>query len=143
MTTISLRRLADGLIIVESQIYDANCDSIFRKLNLALDTAASLTTIRSDVLCSLNYDIFNPINTLNIITGNGYMDMGCIKLSMLTVFGCSFKNVRVGIIELTKEEYIDGVLGQNILSMFDYTVRNSNNTMEIERIKNQETTITP
>ena len=38
---------------------------------------------------------------------------------MLQAFGHDFKNILVGIFELPEDEYIDGVIGQNILFNLD------------------------
>ena len=142
MNKVPLKRMPSGLIIIEAVIYGADNNNS-RRINLALDTGASITSIRSKTLDDLKYDILNPKESRQFFTGNGSMEMGCVELSMLQAFGYDFKNIFVGVFELPEDEYIDGLLGQDILANLDIVINTTKNKILTRRVKIQEVIITP
>ena len=62
---------------------------------------------------------------------------------MLQAFGHDFRNILVGIFELPEDEYIDGVIGQNILSHLDIVINITKSKILTRRIKTKEIIITP
>ena len=142
MNEIPLRQLPSGLIIIETVVYGTDNNNS-RKINLALDTGASLTSIRSKTLDNLKYDILDPKEIRQFFTGNGTIEIGCVELSMLQAFGHDFRNILVGIFELPEDEYIDGVIGQNILSHLDIVINITKSKILTRRIKTKEIIITP
>lgn len=142
MNEIPLKRVPSGLIIIETVVYGANNNNS-RRINLALDTGASITSVRSKTLSDLKYDVLNPKESRQFFTGNGPIEMKCVELSMLQVLGHDFKNMLVGVFELPEDEYIDGLLGQDILSNLDIVINTTKNKILTRRIKTQEVIITP
>ena len=142
MNEIPLKRIPSGLIIIETVIYGANNNNS-RRINLALDTGASITSVRSKTLSDLKYDVLNPKESRQFFTGNGSIEMRCVELSMLQMLGHDFKNMLVGVFELPEDEYIDGLLGQDILSNLDIVINTTKNKILTRRIKTQEVIITP
>lgn len=108
-----------------------------------LDTGATVTSINSKVLSHLGYDISNPKGKIEFLTAAGYVENGYIELSRLTVFGNEFENINVGMLDLPEDEYIDGLLGIDILSNFDISINYSNRKINIKPIENQYALITP
>ncbi len=142
MDSLSFSIPNNGLIKIDITIYSFN-DKDLRSVNLVLDTGASVTSINSKVLSHLGYDISNPKDKVEFLTAGGYVENGFIELSRLTVFGKEFENINVGVIDFPEDEYIDGLLGIDILSNFDISIKYSNRKINIKPIENQLTLITP
>ncbi len=101
MNEIPLKRVPSGLIIIETVVHGANNNNS-RRINLALDTGASITSVRSKTLSDLKYDVLNPKESRQFFTGNGSIEMRCVELSMLQVLGHDFKNMLVGVLNYLK-----------------------------------------
>lgn len=142
MKSLSFSIPSRKLITVDVTIHSINGNDL-RSVKLVLDTGASITSINAKVLSHLNYDILNPSGKTNFLTAGGSVENGFLKLSSLKVFGKEFKQINVGIINLPEDEYIDGLLGLDILSNFDITIKYSNRKMFIQPIENPHEYYTP
>ncbi len=142
MNNLSFNIPSRQLITVDVTIHSFN-ENDLRSVKLVLDTGASITSINSKVLSHLGYDIFNPIGTTDFLTAGGYVENSLLELSRLTVFGKEFKKANVCNIDLPEDEYIDGLLGLDILSNFDIEIKYSNRKMYIQPIENPFAFTTP
>lgn len=142
MNSLSFNIPSRQLITVDVTIHSLN-ENDLRSVKLVLDTGASITSINSKVLSHLGYDIFNPIGITDFLTAGGYVENSLLELSRLTVFGKEFKKTNVCNIDLPEDEYIDGLLGLDILSNFDIEIKYSNRKMYIQPIENPFEFTTP
>ena len=104
---------------------------------VTLDTGASVTSIPTDIIEALGYDLSDS-KEIEIITGSGIEKVKEIKVKKLTAIGESRNNIEVWCCDLPPELDVAGVLGYNFLEHFDITISFSSNTVDIKPIKKRE-----
>lgn len=119
-----------GLIILSLKVEGVNPDN-FRNLLVALDTGASTTSIPTKIALDLGYDLSNPKEEEEIITGSGIEHMKRITVRELTAIGETVENIDVLCHDLPADAIIDGVLGLNFLAHFDVNISFSTGTLEL------------
>lgn len=100
-------------------------------LPVALDTGASNTTIPLKVANALGYDLSNPKQEVEIITGGGTVSAKIVTVRKLTALGQTVKDIDVLCHDLPENSIIDGLLGMNFLEHFDIDISFSTNTIEL------------
>ena len=102
----------DGVIIVTAHIEDRY------RLRLALDTAASHTTVDANVLLMLDYDFQNPKAESFVETSNGVIAVEDHLLKKLTCLGIKREGFIIQVYDFlahgVTSDY-DGVLGLDFL----------------------------
>lgn len=122
--------LSNGLIVLRLTVGGTNVDS-FRNVRVALDTGASTTLIPTKIALDLGYDLSNPKEEAEIITGSGIELMKRITVQRLTAIGETVENIDVLCHDLPADAIIDGVLGLNFLVHFDVNISFSRGTIEL------------
>ena len=118
-----------GLIILSLEVGGiSENDSLF--LPAALDTAASNTTISPKVATALGYNLSEPKDEVEIITGGGIISAKIITVRKLTAVGEIIENIDVSCHDLPENSIVDGVLGMNFLEHFDIHISFSTGTIE-------------
>ena len=119
-----------GLIVLPLKVEGINGDN-FRDLLVTVDTGASTTSIPTKIALDLGYDLSNPKEVEEIITGSGIELMKRITVRKLTAIGEIIENTDVLCHDLPEDSIIDGVLGLNFLAHFDVNISFSTRTIEI------------
>ena len=100
-------------------------------LPVALDTGASNTTIPPKIATALGYDLSNPKQEVEIITGGGTVSAKIVTVRKLTALGQTIENIDVLCHDLPENSIIDGLLGMNFLDHFDIDISLSTGTIEL------------
>ena len=112
MMTFAFRRDESGLIVVGIEIDDRY------ELKMVLDTAATNTTLDSNALYLLGYDLKDSVGTVEIETANGIIETGVFELAKLFSLGITKINFQVQVYDfLTHGIFSDynGLLGLDFL----------------------------
>ena len=118
-----------GLILVTVKLDE------YEELKMVLDTAASLTTIDINVLRMLYYPISNIIETGQVETANGIVEVDIIKTSVISAFGHAVRGMKVQMYDFLKRGIIsdyDGVLGLDFFKGTEFTINMKNQTIEVK-----------
>ena len=103
----------------------------FRDIEVALDTAATTTSIPIYVASALGYNISNPKKIEEVVTGSGVEEVPIIEIKGLTAIGQTIENIEVMCHDLPLEAYVEGVLGLNFLMNFDVNISFSKGIIEL------------
>ena len=128
MVQVKLSRIS-GLLFLDIGLWSVK-EKKFRNMAILLDTGASVSTISKHILASLGY---RESNEKTLVTTAG----GPINVSSITI-----EKIKVGIVELSDvdvyshifpdECFSDGVLGMNILNLFNFKVDLDHEIIELE-----------
>ncbi len=121
-----------GLIVLRLRVEAIDGDS-FRNVRVALDTAASTTAIPTEVAMDLGYDLVNPKEEVDVVTGSGIELMKRITVRKLTAIQETIEDIDVLCHDLPADSVVDGVLGLNFLQHFDINISFSTRTIELQR----------
>ena len=94
----------------------------FRDIEVALDTGASTTSIPRYVASALGYNISNPKDRREVVTGSSVEEVPVIEVKALTAIGQTIENIEVMCHDLPPDAYVEGVLGLNFLMNFDVNI---------------------
>ena len=103
----------------------------FRDIEVALDTGATTTSIPIYVVSALGYNVSNPKNITEVITGSRVEEAPVIEIKGLTAIGQTIENIEVMCRDLPVEAPVEGVLGLNFLMNFDVHISFSKGTIEL------------
>ena len=120
----------DGdLIIVEAIVVGPNGNAVAR---LVLDTGAALTTLVPRIAEAIGYSsadrLGRSVVRSAVAVEHGYF----VRLPQLTALGCTVPGVHANVADLGHE--IDGLLGMNFLSDFNFEIRPAERRILVERI---------
>jgi aspartyl protease family protein len=82
------------LIALSLEVSSINADSV-QAFSVTLDTGASITTIPSQVVIDLGYDLSNPKQEVDILTSSGIFTAKIITVRKLTAIGETVENIDV------------------------------------------------
>lgn len=120
-----------SLIIVSARLWGPRGKV---KLDLALDTAASLTVIVPEIVDGLGYSPRQgeAITTVSSALGRepGYL----IRVSRFSALGFSVTDFRVHVHDLGDGLGIDGLVGLNFLRHFNIEIRPGEGCLRVDRI---------
>ena len=91
----------------------------FERVEMALDTGASVVVIPTSVAHSLGYSIYQPEETLPLTTPSGLVRAPIITLSSVEVFGAVATGVRAACMDMPLSIGVGGLLGLSFLRNFD------------------------
>lgn len=97
---------------------------------LLIDTGASMTTIRPEVLARAG--VGAATRRQRFTTANGNVDAPVVRLDSLEIAGQGVSNMEVGSLALPGLA-VDGLLGMNYLSRFEFTIRQHEGLMYLKR----------
>jgi aspartyl protease family protein len=118
------------LIALSLEVSSINADSV-QAFSVTLDTGASITTIPSQVVIDLGYDLSNPKQEVDILTSSGIFTAKIITVRKLTAIGETVENIDVLCHDLPEDSIVEGLLGLNFLQYFDINISFSTGTIEI------------
>jgi len=130
--TIKMQTVSEALYVDVSM-----WNSVSQKFNTALltfDTGATVTTISSEILRRLGYDVDNGKKE-KITTGSGVAYVREIIVDRVRIGKLELENVRVYAHEFPDECFTVGVIGLNVLSQFDILLSFSNKTIKLAKIE--------
>ena len=105
----------------------------FRDIEVALDTGASTTSIPRYVASALGYNISNPKDRREVVTGSSVEEVPVIEVKALTAIGQTIENIEVMCHDLPPDAYVEGVLGLNFLMNFDVNISFSKGIIELTK----------
>jgi clan AA aspartic protease (TIGR02281 family) len=123
-TVIPLAR-AGNHYIVEAVVNEAVV------LSLLLDTGASLTSIKPQVLADLGIDPGSSKDIRRLSTANGNVDAPVVILPVLAVGEQVIADIEVAVINFTEKPDIDGLLGMNFLQNYTFFVDQSKDVLKL------------
>ena len=103
----------------------------FRDIEVALDTAATTTSIPIYVASALGYDVSKPKRIEEVVTGSGIEKVSVIEIKALTAIGQTIEHIEVMCHDLPLEAYVEGVLGLNFLMNFELNISFPRGTIEL------------
>jgi predicted aspartyl protease len=127
--------MSPGLVMVDIGIWNKN-KGAFSKLSITVDTGASVTTISTDILYRAGYDVTSGI-TKRITTASGIEYVKEITVENIKLENTEIGSVRVYAHTFPQESFSSGVLGLNILSMFDMNILFSKGLIELTKLASQ------
>jgi len=105
----------------------------FNKGLFTFDTGATITTISKEILFDLGYDVTDG-KPQRITTANGVEYVREVLVDKIRLGDLELKNTMVYAHNFPEESFSTGVVGLNILSMFDINMLFSKKTIELTRI---------
>ncbi|MCL2199442.1 MAG: retroviral-like aspartic protease family protein [Defluviitaleaceae bacterium] len=105
----------------------------FRKGLLLFDTGASTTTISCDVLHDLGYDVTSG-KQHRITTASGIAYVREVIVNDFKIGGCVLNDVMVYAHTFPEESFTTGVIGLNVISMFDVNMLFSKLQIELKKL---------
>jgi clan AA aspartic protease (TIGR02281 family) len=119
----------DDLIIVEALVTGPSGTLPGR---FVLDTGAAVTTMTHELAESLGYSPRDGFRRTNVRTAIG-VDAGYVlRVAELTMLGFTLTSFPINVFDLGHED-IDGLLGMNFLSDFNYEIRSSERRILVEK----------
>ena len=107
-----------------------------REFKIVLDTAASVTTFDINALRMIYYPIGNSIETGQVETANGIVEVDIIKTNVISAFGHTVRNMKVQIYDFLVHGIIsdyDGLLGLDFFEDTEFTINMKNQTIEVKK----------
>ena len=125
----NFKRDTSGIILVHVRL-----DNKYR-LKMAIDTAASITTLDFNPLHMANYPIGDIIETTMVETANGMMEVDIIQTNVISAFGQTVRGMKVQMYDFLKRGVIsdyDGVLSLDFFEDTKFTIDMKNQTIEVK-----------
>ncbi len=105
-------------------------------LTLLVDTGASMTGVREEVLVGLGIDPFAAPRLVRLHTASDAIGVPIVTLPRLEVFGVSFSQLSVACLRLPTGLPVDGVLGNDVLGRFWLFINHRRGLLVAERASN-------
>ena len=128
MIAATLKFNYSALLMSEIKLWDKNRNA-YGNFSIMIDTGASVTTISNDVLYLAGYDITSG-NRKRITTASGIEYVREVVVDKIKMENYEINNVLVYAHTFPQESFASGVLGLNVLSMFDVNLLFSKNLIE-------------
>ena len=122
------REPESGLILVNIEI-----DNKF-ELKMILDTGATNTTIDSNALYLLGYELKDSIGTVDIETANGIIETEVFEIDRFTSLGISKKNFQIQVYDFLAHGIFsdyNGLLGLDFLEGTKFCIDTNENTITL------------
>ena len=123
--------MSSGLLMIDIKLWN-NAINAYSALPIVLDTGASITTISTDILFYAGYDV-TSCPTRRVTTASGVEYVREVILDKIKLDNYEIKNVRVYAHTFPQESFSTGVLGLNVLSLFDVNLMFSKNLVELTK----------
>jgi len=98
-----------------------------------LDTGAALTTMIPEIADSIGYSSRDGFKRTRVRTAIGDEEGYGLRVAELTVVGFTMSSFPINVFDLGYED-IDGLLGMNFLSEFNFEVRSAEQRILVEKI---------
>jgi clan AA aspartic protease (TIGR02281 family) len=119
-----------NLIVVKAKIWGPRGG---HKVSLALDTAASITTLVPEVMDEIGCSVRDGGRVTTVTTANGKERGYTFSLARFAALGLAEENIEVHVFQLAKKLKVDGLLGLNFLHKLNYEVRSAEGRILAER----------
>lgn len=113
-----------NLIILEVALQS---HEIERRIPMALDTGASISTISTEVALALNCNLSNPKRRVEIITAASIQFAPTVLIPSVKFAGFEFKNIEMACHNLPLKSSVAGLLGIDVLRKVDILLSFSKN----------------
>ena len=94
------------------------------KVNLLIDTGASISSINNSVLQKLQYKVLN--NNIILNTAAGDIDAKLIQINTLTLDDIAIFDFELTVSSIELSKMFDGLLGMNFLNKFKFYIDQKN-----------------
>jgi clan AA aspartic protease (TIGR02281 family) len=130
MTRLATPFVTNGdLIIVEALVTSPRGTVTGR---FVLDTGAAATTMTPELADSIGYGPRDGFRRTKVHTAIGAEEGYVLRVAELTVLGFTLTSFSINVFDLGHDD-IDGLLGMNFLSDFNYEIRSSERRILVER----------
>lgn len=122
------REPESGLILVNIEI-----DNKY-ELKMILDTGATNTTIDSNALYLLGYDLKDNIGTVEIETANGIIETEIFEIDLFSSLGLTKEKFQIQVYDFFAHSILsdyNGLLGLDFLEGIEFCVNTKNNTITL------------
>ena len=102
---------------------------------MMLDTGASYTTIDVTALYMAGYSIGSNLETEEVETANGIVEVGILKVENLTALGHTVSNLPIRVYDFMAHGILtdyDGLLGLDFFENTELCIDMKNNTIEVK-----------
>jgi len=102
---------------------------------MMLDTGASYTTIDVTALYMAGYSVGNNLETDEVETANGIVEVGILEVDNLTALGHTVKNIPIRVYDFIAHGILtdyDGLLGLDFFESTILCIDMINNTIEVK-----------
>jgi predicted aspartyl protease len=123
------KSIENGVIFVTAKLDGKHT---FRMM---LDTGASYTTIDVTALYMAGYSIGNNLETEEVETANGIVEVGILEVDNLMAFGHTVSNIPVRVYDFMAHGILtdyDGLLGLDFFENTMFCIDMKNNTIEVK-----------
>jgi clan AA aspartic protease (TIGR02281 family) len=121
----------DGdLIIVRPRVTGPRGTTIGR---FVLDTGSAVTTVTHEMANALGYSARDGFKRTRVHTAIGEETGYALRVAEFTVLDFTMRRFSVNVFDLGHDD-IDGLLGMNFLSEFNYEVRSAEHRLLVEKI---------
>ena len=117
------------LVMVDIQLWNKRIND-YSQMLITVDTGASVTTISTDLLHILGYNISNA-REYRIITASSVEYVKSVVLDSIMLGNIKLENIEVYAHNFPESSFSMGVLGLNVLKRFDIFFRFSKKEMEL------------
>ena len=121
----------DDLIIVKARVFGKHGD---RRLNFALDTAASHTHVLPEVIDELGYSPVEGEAITSVRSAIGKEQGYMLRVRRFESLGFGFNSFLIHVHDLPSGVGIDGLLGLSFLKLFNYEIRSAEGRILVNRI---------
>lgn len=128
MTSPFKREPEQGLIIVSIEIDDKY------ELKMVFDTGATNTTIDSNALYLLGYDLKDSIGTVEIETANGIIETEVFELHSFSSLGLTKKKFQIQVYDFLAHDILsdyNGLLGLDFFEGTKFCIDTKQNTITL------------
>lgn len=128
MTYAFEREPDTGLIIISVEI-DGKYD-----LKMVLDTGATHTTVDSNALYLLGYDLRDNIGTVEIETANGIIDTEVFEIKSFSSLGITKQDFQIQVYDFLAHGIFsdyNGLLGLDFLAETNFCINTRENTIRL------------
>ena len=119
----------DKLIIVFVRIFGPLGD---RRCRFALDTAATTTLVVPGIVDALGYSPLTADEVSDVVSAVAIEPGYLRRVTRFQALGFEHQNFQVNASDLHEEAGIDGLLGLNFLSSYNYEIRSKEGVIRIE-----------
>ena len=117
------------MIMIDVHLWNINRQN-YDQMLITIDTGASVTTVSSDILVKLGYDVALGENR-RITTASGVEYVKSINISKLKIGNFELSDIEVYAHSFPQESFSLGVLGLNVLRNFDVNLLFSKGRIEL------------
>jgi len=130
-TVLDMSFLSD-LVMVDVSLWSKAANA-YNQMLITVDTGASVTTISTDLLHKLGYNIMSG-KQKRIITASSVEYVRSVFIEKISIGGIELRDVEAYAHTFPESSFSIGVLGLNVLRFFDVNFIFSSNEIELIRI---------